>query len=286
MSVRAALAYYESVGPELGARRADQGAAGRRRPRRRRHAFCAELQPFHLAQAPRFRGDPGHPLDQAPDRRASAAAGESRSPGHDVKLGRGGIREIEFFAQTQQLIWGGRMPELRVGADLRGAAPPGRRRAHRSGDRGDIDRSLSLSAPARAPAADGRRRADPSRSRPIARGSSASRFFSAIRGRGFCRRSDVASRLGRAALCGVFRRGTEPRRSRQSCLHRRRGRSRDAARRCARLGFADPAAVAAMVRSWHHGRYRATRSQRARELLTELVPALLGLRRIAHPDGA
>ena len=35
-------------------------------------------------------------------------------PGHDVKLGRGGIREIEFFAQTQQLIAGGRAPELRM----------------------------------------------------------------------------------------------------------------------------------------------------------------------------
>jgi glutamate-ammonia-ligase adenylyltransferase len=34
--------------------------------------------------------------------------------GHNVKLGRGGIREIEFFAQTQQLIAGGRHPELRV----------------------------------------------------------------------------------------------------------------------------------------------------------------------------
>ncbi|MCR9139055.1 MAG: bifunctional [glutamine synthetase] adenylyltransferase/[glutamine synthetase]-adenylyl-L-tyrosine phosphorylase [Alphaproteobacteria bacterium] len=34
--------------------------------------------------------------------------------GHNVKLGRGGIREIEFFVQTQQLIAGGRMPELRT----------------------------------------------------------------------------------------------------------------------------------------------------------------------------
>jgi [glutamine synthetase] adenylyltransferase / [glutamine synthetase]-adenylyl-L-tyrosine phosphorylase len=34
--------------------------------------------------------------------------------GHNVKIGRGGIREIEFFAQTQQLIAGGRHPELRV----------------------------------------------------------------------------------------------------------------------------------------------------------------------------
>ncbi|MEM8789883.1 MAG: bifunctional [glutamine synthetase] adenylyltransferase/[glutamine synthetase]-adenylyl-L-tyrosine phosphorylase [Pseudomonadota bacterium] len=35
-------------------------------------------------------------------------------PGHDVKLGRGGIREIEFFIQTKQLICGGRAPDLRV----------------------------------------------------------------------------------------------------------------------------------------------------------------------------
>jgi [glutamine synthetase] adenylyltransferase / [glutamine synthetase]-adenylyl-L-tyrosine phosphorylase len=34
--------------------------------------------------------------------------------GHNVKVGRGGIREIEFFAQTQQLIAGGRHPELRA----------------------------------------------------------------------------------------------------------------------------------------------------------------------------
>src|SRR4029078_1947930 len=33
--------------------------------------------------------------------------------GHDIKLGRGGIRDIEFFAQTQQLIAGGRHPERR-----------------------------------------------------------------------------------------------------------------------------------------------------------------------------
>src|SRR3546814_89580 len=33
--------------------------------------------------------------------------------GHNIKLGRGGIREIEFFAQTQQLISGGRDIRLR-----------------------------------------------------------------------------------------------------------------------------------------------------------------------------
>jgi glutamate-ammonia-ligase adenylyltransferase len=39
--------------------------------------------------------------------------GEIAVEGHNIKLGRGGIREIEFFAQTQQLIAGGRNPSLR-----------------------------------------------------------------------------------------------------------------------------------------------------------------------------
>lgn len=42
--------------------------------------------------------------------------------GHDVKLGRGGIREIEFFTQTRQLICGGRDPSLRASGTLEGLA--------------------------------------------------------------------------------------------------------------------------------------------------------------------
>jgi glutamate-ammonia-ligase adenylyltransferase len=43
---------------------------------------------------------------------------EIAAEGHNIKLGRGGIREIEFFVQTQQLIAGGRYPELRIKATL------------------------------------------------------------------------------------------------------------------------------------------------------------------------
>ena len=53
--------------------------------------------------------------------------------GHNIKLGHGGIRAIEFFAQTQQLIWGGRDPSLRQPATcdaiealvVAGHVPPG-----------------------------------------------------------------------------------------------------------------------------------------------------------------
>ncbi|MEL6792781.1 MAG: hypothetical protein AAFP78_04960 [Pseudomonadota bacterium] len=47
-------------------------------------------------------------------RDAKGLAGRYDLPGYDLKLGPGGIREIEFFAQTQQLALGGRNPELRA----------------------------------------------------------------------------------------------------------------------------------------------------------------------------
>src|SRR3978361_2158911 len=38
----------------------------------------------------------------------------ARIAGHNVKLGEGGIREIEFLVQTLQMVWGGRDPTLRI----------------------------------------------------------------------------------------------------------------------------------------------------------------------------
>ena len=46
--------------------------------------------------------------------RANARGAPAVGPGFDLKKGRGGIREIEFYAQTHQLIHGGRNPDLRL----------------------------------------------------------------------------------------------------------------------------------------------------------------------------
>src|SRR6185369_2724105 len=55
----------------------------------------------------------------------------------------------------------------------------------------------------------------------------------------------------------------------------------------ARMGFERPGDVSAVIRGWHHGRIRATRSARARELLTKLMPALLeALAKTADPRAA
>ena len=46
--------------------------------------------------------------------RAHHDGGQVLGPGFDLKRGRGGIREVEFFVQIHQLIHGGRDPSLRV----------------------------------------------------------------------------------------------------------------------------------------------------------------------------
>ena len=68
---------------------------------------------------------------------------------------------------------------------------------------------------------------------------------------------------------------TLERRRRQSRLHRRRRRSRDAGDPAPRSASSGPEAAAETIRGWHFGRRAAVRSPRAREVLTELMPALL-----------
>ncbi len=46
------------------------------------------------------------------------AQGAHIGPGYDLKRGRGGIREVEFFVQIQQMIHGGRDPSVRAPATL------------------------------------------------------------------------------------------------------------------------------------------------------------------------
>jgi glutamate-ammonia-ligase adenylyltransferase len=55
----------------------------------------------------------------------------------------------------------------------------------------------------------------------------------------------------------------------------------------AKMGFKNPEHISRAIRGWHHGRIRATRSPRARERLTALIPALLAaLATTAEPDAA
>ena len=87
--------------------------------------------------------------------------GEVAVEGHNVKLGRGGIREIEFFVQTQQLIAGGRHPALRGRETLSTLEQLSRGGWIDAAARDDLDAAYAVPAHRRASPADGRRRADP-----------------------------------------------------------------------------------------------------------------------------
>lgn len=112
VSTAAALDYYEREG-----RTWERAAMIKARPcagdRKAGETMIAEISPFVWRKHLDFAA-----LADVHDmkRQMQTFRGQSEIAveNHNVKIGRGGIREIEFFAQTQQLIAGGRHPELRV----------------------------------------------------------------------------------------------------------------------------------------------------------------------------
>ncbi len=72
------------------------------------------------------------------------AQGQAFGPGYDVKRGRGGIREVEFFAQIHQLIHGGREPALRAPATLDALAALGEAGRIGAAEAADLARGYRL----------------------------------------------------------------------------------------------------------------------------------------------
>jgi glutamate-ammonia-ligase adenylyltransferase len=207
--------------------------------------------------------------------------------GHNIKLGRGGIREIEFFAQTQQLILGGRDPSLRDSTTL-GALAALQARGHISEeakqDMGEAYRFLRM-VEHRLQMIDDQQThtlpKDPEGLDHVARFAGfddTQDFEEALRthlmkvqghyARLFESEAPLATRTGSLVFTGVEE---DP----------------ETVANLARMGFDRAAEVSAIIRGWHHGRIRATRSARARELLTRLIPALLeSLGKTADPRAA
>ncbi len=206
--------------------------------------------------------------------------------GHNVKLGRGGIREIEFFAQTQQLIWGGRDPRLRTAAtcetleallatshisedcvkQLTAAYSYLRRIEHRLQMIDDRqthvlpvnDEDLGNVA--------------------VFLGYDSIKAFSA----------KLLGHLGNVEkhYADLFEEAPELT-ARGNLVFTGNEDDPDTLETLANLGYAQGAKASAVIRGWHHGRTRATRSARARELLTELLPSLLdAFSKTAQPDAA
>ncbi|MGR4865175.1 bifunctional [glutamine synthetase] adenylyltransferase/[glutamine synthetase]-adenylyl-L-tyrosine phosphorylase [Caulobacter sp. LARHSG274] len=273
MPVDAALDYYESVGQnwERAAHIKARIAAG---DLARGQAFLDDLQPFIWRRNLDFAAIADiHSIK----RQIHAYKVDERltAKGADLKLGRGGIREIEFFVQTQQLILGGRHPDLRSPRTLDALAALAAAghvspedRAYLAKAYGDL---RALEHRAQMIADDQTHKlpeSDADRRRVAALwGHGALRGFDAVVGhllKGVNRRygalfkgeEALSSRFGSLVFTGVE---DDP----------------ETLATLRRMGFSHPERVAAAIRGWHHGHIAATRTERGRELFTRLAPRLL-----------
>jgi len=284
LSVAAALAYYESVGQnwERAALIKARTVAGDRVAGQH---FLRELEPFIWRKNLDFAAIQDiHSIKRQIN--AYRGGGRIAVKGHDIKTGRGGIREIEFFAQTQQLIWGGRLRELRTASTceaLRRLASAGRVDPATVAQLIDDYRFLRRLEHRLQMVDDAQTHALPADPAGVSRigvflgYSHTEAFVADLLGHLTSVERHYAELFEQApSLAGpgnlVFT-GVEDDPETLGTL--------------SQLGFAEPATVAGLVRSWHHGRLRATRSQRAREILTELIPELLRIfGATPHPDTA
>jgi [glutamine synthetase] adenylyltransferase / [glutamine synthetase]-adenylyl-L-tyrosine phosphorylase len=271
LSINAALTYYETVGQNweraaMIKARAVAGdiAAG--------EAFLRELTPFIWRRNLDFAAIADiHSIKRQIDHRTG---GEMQVAGHNLKLGAGGIREIEFFVQVQQLIWGGRQPELRQRGTCEmlarladaGIIPPEsadsliadyrflRSMEHRvQMQRDQQTHSLPHLPQELESFADfaGYDDAGSFRQEVLHHLQSVKSNYLKLYGA----EHSLASE-GNLVFTGV---DTDP----------------GTIATLQRMGFSQPETLCDIVANWHRGNRRATRNKRAREILTELTPELL-----------
>ena len=281
----AAMVYYESMGQNW-----ERAAMIKARPVAGDLAlgrqFRADVRPFIWRKSLDFLAIQDiHSIK----RQINAVKGGARIAieGHNVKLGRGGIREIEFFAQTQQLIWGGRDPTLRsprTKAALVALAKAGHTDMATVNALCDAYDFLRQVEHRLQMAQDQQTQLLPADARGIAELAEFLHYDSEAAFRAallhhlhtvedhYAHLFEESPSLSGGGGNLVFT-GGEPEPGTLETL--------------TQLGFKSPAIVFNLVKSWHHGRYRAMRSQRARELLTEIMPTLLAaFGHTADPDAA
>lgn len=201
-------------------------------------------------------------------------AGQGFGPGYDLKRGRGGIREVEFFAQIHQLIHGGRDPGLRIRATVpalealaaRGLLDSGESDALASAYRllRTIEHRLQMVDDQQTHSLPGSREALDNVARLHGLGDGAALLDLLAPHAGF--------------VAAAFDRLDTPRDG-ASAL--------SLADALAAVDFADPDAAATLVDQWRQGTPRALKGAAARVALENVLPALVAaLGQAADPDAA
>jgi len=204
--------------------------------------------------------------------------------GHNIKLGKGGIREIEFFVQTQQLILGGRNPELRGRETLKMLEQLMRsgwieEKAYNELNTAyiflrDVEHRIQM-------VADEQTHCLPETDEDVA-----------IIGKmmGYTGYDDFAQSLTyqltvvQKYYSHLFEKSPELTTTGGNLVFTGDQDDPETLASLRQMGYQNPKTITEIIRSWHFGRYPATRSTIARERLTELTPALL--ERIAQTQNA
>ena len=207
--------------------------------------------------------------------------------GHDIKLGRGGIRDSEFFAQTQQLIAGGRHPELRTRGTIETLGELARGGWIEAETAQDLIRAylfLRRVENRLQMIGDQQTHTLPDEPEELRRVAVLSGFADAD---AFA--DAVVAELARveAHYGALFEKLPPLPEAAPNIVLPSDEHDPGALAALQKLGFGNPEQAIAAVRAWQSGRYPATRSARARERLSEFLPSLLDtFGRTAEPDHA
>lgn len=271
--VEAALRYYEARGQNW-----ERAAMIKARPVAgdldAGDAFLRELQPYVWRKYMDYAAIADvHSIKR--QIHAHKGHGEIAVKGHNVKLGRGGIREIEFFVQTQQLIAGGRFPELRgretvpmlgalaarnwITADARDALTQQYWFLRR------VEHTIQM-------VADEQTHILPDDDEGLERIAHMLGFADAAR---FAETFRAALHEVERHYAALFETAPELSAGVGNLVFTGDVDDPDTLQTLHGLGFQRPSDICRLIRGWHFGRYRVTQSAEARERLTELTPALL-----------
>lgn len=282
VALPAAITYYESMGQNW-----ERAALIKARPVAgdiaTGTAFLEAIRPFIWRRGLDFAAVADiHAMKRRIDAQKGGLRAGSADPlgqvlGHNVKLGRGGIREIEFLAQTLELVWGGRDPRLRdptTLGTLRLLARTGHLARAAAAELAAAYRFLRQVEHRLQMVADRQVHSLPERAEDFARIAAfmgyadAGAFASALLehlNRVSARYAEVFEQVPGAsepAAAELDFRGDDP-------------APAETVAALEALGFGNTERIIAAVRGWQSGRVRALRSERARELLGQLLPALL-----------
>lgn len=264
LPVDAAIGYYESTA--LGW---EQAAFIRARPAAGDMAlgdyFMRAIRPFVWRRSLDF-GAIDAITDISRRIRDHYAQGQAFGPGYDLKRGRGGIREVEFFAQVHQLIHGGRDPSLRAGATRQALAALGRAGVIEA----DVARRLDEAYVLFRTIEHRLQMVEDLQTHQLPKGEAAMDNVARLHGL-----------ADGAALLDLLRPHVQWVGSNYDRLTAERDTDRlshDEDRLKAQLeeiGFVDPATPMARIAHWRGGAVRALRSAPSREALEQLLPGLM-----------